>query len=57
MGAVAAAFVVHPTTALWFGVWMGVALIVVRNAVAAVAACAWLAWRLPARRGPSAGAR
>ena len=28
MAAVAAAFVVHPTTALWFGVWMGVALIV-----------------------------
>ena len=24
---VAAAFVVHPTTALWFGVWVGVALI------------------------------
>jgi len=28
MVAVAAAFVVHPTTALWFGVWLGVALIV-----------------------------
>ena len=28
MAAVAAAFVVHPTTALWFGVWMGVALVV-----------------------------
>ena len=28
IAAVAAAFVVHPTTALWFGVWLGVALVV-----------------------------
>ena len=50
MAAVAAAFVVHPTTALWFGVWMGVALIVCETrwrrwllALAAVAAvlAAW----------------
>jgi len=28
---VAAAFVVHPTTALWFGVWVGVALVVAES--------------------------
>ena len=43
---VAAAFVVHPTTALWFGVWVGVALI--------AAEARWRPWLLAA--GAAAGA-
>jgi hypothetical protein len=42
---VAAAFVIHPTTALWFGVWVGVAL--------AVAEARWRPWLLA---GGAAGA-
>jgi hypothetical protein len=51
---VAAAFVVHPTTALWFGVWVGVAAIVVDRARrpwlvgAAILAAAVVLWALAA---------
>jgi hypothetical protein len=50
IGAVAAAFVIHPTTALWFGVWIGVALLIAERrarpllltaAALVVAAAAW----------------
>ncbi|HNV04181.1 MAG TPA: hypothetical protein PKH99_12770 [Vicinamibacterales bacterium] len=50
LGLVASAFAVHPTTALWFGVWVGVALVaaeprlrawLVPAAAAAAGASAW----------------
>ena len=53
----AAAFVVHPTTALWFGVWVGVALVAADDAAAAVAARRRRRWRRSSPSGPSAGAR